>query len=112
MDARLGRKRHNSGYGKSKDVGPPQTHEYGAQGRTGPGARRERLGPPLSRGARDLETQAGSQAHPGFIDKRLASIESHLVNADALTKLHLLQEQKDLTDERLRVAKEIGRAHV
>jgi ribosomal protein L17 len=28
-----------------------------------------------------------------------------LVNADALTKLHLLQEQKDLTDERLRVAK-------
>ena len=27
------------------------------------------------------------------------------VNADALTKLHLLQEQKDLTDERLHVAK-------
>jgi ribosomal protein L17 len=35
----------------------------------------------------------------------LAAIENQLANADALTKLHLLQEQKDLTDERLRVAK-------
>jgi hypothetical protein len=39
------------------------------------------------------------------IDKRLAAIEGQLAGADALTKLHLLQEQKDLTDERSRVAK-------
>jgi hypothetical protein len=55
-----------------------------------------------------LETskpKRGRKRTPASIDKRLASIESQLVNADALTKLHLLQEQKDLTDERLRVAK-------
>src|SRR6202012_4383276 len=39
------------------------------------------------------------------IHKRLVAIDAQLVIADALTKLHLLQEQKDLTDERLRVAK-------
>src|ERR1700678_757913 len=55
-----------------------------------------------------LETskpKRGRKRTPASIDKRLGSIENQLVNADALTKLHLLQEQKDLTDERLRVAK-------
>jgi ribosomal protein L17 len=55
-----------------------------------------------------LETskpKRGRKRTPASIDKRLGSIEDQLVNADALTKLHLLQEQKDLTDERLRVAK-------
>ena len=37
------------------------------------------------------------------IDRRLAAIESQLAGADALTRLHLLQEQKDLLDERSRV---------
>src|ERR1700728_1565364 len=53
-----------------------------------------------------LETskpKRGRKRTPASIDKRLATIESQLATADALTKLHLLQEQKDLTDERLRV---------
>jgi ribosomal protein L17 len=33
----------------------------------------------------------------------LGTIESQLAGADALTRLHLLQEQKDLMDERSRV---------
>jgi hypothetical protein len=37
------------------------------------------------------------------MDKRLAAIERELSSTDALTKLHLLQEQKDLTTERSRV---------
>ena len=37
------------------------------------------------------------------IDKRLGTIEAQLAGADALTRLHLLQEQKDLLDERSRV---------
>ena len=55
-----------------------------------------------------LETskpKRGRKRTPASIDKRLAAIDAQLANADALTKLHLLQEQKDLTDERLRVAK-------
>ena len=47
----------------------------------------------------------GRKRTPASIDKRLAAIEAQLANADVLTKLHLLQEQKDLIDERLRVAK-------
>jgi hypothetical protein len=55
-----------------------------------------------------LETtkpKRGRKRTPASIDKRLAAIESQLATADALTKLHLLQEQKDLTDERSRVDK-------
>jgi len=55
-----------------------------------------------------LETskpKRGRKRTPASIDKRLAAIETQLGSADALNKLHLLQEQKDLTDERLRVAK-------
>jgi hypothetical protein len=37
------------------------------------------------------------------IDKRLGTIDAQLAGADALTRLHLLQEQKDLLDERSRV---------
>jgi hypothetical protein len=53
-----------------------------------------------------LETskpKRGRKRTPASIDRRLAAIETQLANADALSKLHLLQEQKDLTDERSRV---------
>jgi hypothetical protein len=55
-----------------------------------------------------LETskpKRGRKRTPASIDKRLAAIDTQIGNADALNKLHLLQEQKDLTDERQRVAK-------
>ena len=53
-----------------------------------------------------LETskpKRGRKRTPASIDRRLAAIDSQLGNADALTRLHLLQEQKDLLDERSRV---------
>ena len=53
-----------------------------------------------------LETtkpKRGRKRTPASIDKRLATIDSQLPDADALTRLHLLQEQKDLLDERSRV---------
>ena len=52
-----------------------------------------------------LETskpKRGRKRTPASIDRRLAAIESQLAGADALTRLHLLQEQKDLLDERSR----------
>ncbi len=52
-----------------------------------------------------LETskpKRGRKRTPASIDRRLGSIETQLVGADALTRLHLLQEQKDLLDERSR----------
>lgn len=54
-----------------------------------------------------LETskpKRGRKRTPASIDKRLATIAIQLSTSDALTKLHLLQEQKDLNDERSRVA--------
>jgi hypothetical protein len=53
-----------------------------------------------------LETskpKRGRKRTPASMDKRLAAIERELSSTDALTKLHLLQEQKDLTTERSRV---------
>jgi hypothetical protein len=53
-----------------------------------------------------LETskpKRGRKRTPASIDKRLVTIESQLPDADALTRLHLLQEQKDLMEERSRV---------
>jgi hypothetical protein len=53
-----------------------------------------------------LETskpKRGRKRTPASIDKRLGSIENQLASADALTRLHLLQEQKDLLEERSRV---------
>ncbi len=53
-----------------------------------------------------LETskpKRGRKRTPASIDRRLAAIEIQLATADALSKLHLLQEQKNLTDERSRV---------
>src|SRR5215469_4570636 len=53
-----------------------------------------------------LETskpRRGRKRTAASIDKRLGTIESQLAGADALTRLHLLQEQKDLLDERSRV---------
>jgi hypothetical protein len=54
-----------------------------------------------------LETskpKRGRKRTPASIDRRLTAIENQLAEADALTKLHLLQERKDLSDERSRVA--------
>ena len=53
-----------------------------------------------------LETskpRRGRKRTAASIDKRLGTIDSQLAGADALTRLHLLQEQKDLLDERSRV---------
>ncbi len=53
-----------------------------------------------------LETskpKRGRKRTPASIDKRLGTIENQLATADALTRLHLLQEQKDLMEERSRV---------
>jgi hypothetical protein len=54
-----------------------------------------------------LETskpKRGRKRTPASIDRRLGAIEAQLASADPLSKLHLLQEQKDLNDERTRVA--------
>jgi len=54
-----------------------------------------------------LETskpKRGRKRTPASIDRRLVAIETQLSGADALSKLHLLQEQKDLNDERTPVA--------
>jgi hypothetical protein len=53
-----------------------------------------------------LETskpKRGRKRTPASIDRRLAAIDNQLATADALSKLHLLQEQKNLNDERSRV---------
>jgi ribosomal protein L17 len=53
-----------------------------------------------------LETskpKRGRKRTPASIDKRLTAIDNQLATADPLSKLHLLQEQKDLNDERSRV---------
>ena len=53
-----------------------------------------------------LETskpKRGRKRTPASIDKRLGTIDGQLAGADALTRLHLLQEQTDLLDERSRV---------
>ena len=53
-----------------------------------------------------LETskpKRGRKRTPASIDKRLGTIDAQLAGADALTRLHLLQQQKDLMEERSRV---------
>jgi len=58
----------------------------------------------LARGrAETSKPKRGRKRTPASIDRRLAAIDSQLAAADALTRLHLLQEQKDLLDERSRV---------
>jgi hypothetical protein len=42
----------------------------------------------------------GRKRTPATIDKRLAQIETQLAEAEALARLHLLQQKKDLEDER------------
>ena len=101
----MSRKRHNGCHGKSKNAGPSQTDEYGPQSRTGPGRAESASVRHYLEALETSKPKRGRKRTPASIDKRLGSIEDQLVNADALTKLHLLQEQKDLTDERLRVAK-------
>jgi hypothetical protein len=44
----------------------------------------------------------GRKRTPASIDRKLAAIETELASADPLSRLHLLQEKKDLQDERLR----------
>jgi len=46
----------------------------------------------------------GRRRTPASIEKKLASIESEVATADPLTRLHLLQEQKDLQEELARAA--------
>ena len=46
---------------------------------------------------------SGAQAHARLHRPPVGAIDSQLAGADALTRLHLLQEQKDLLDERSRV---------
>jgi uncharacterized protein YicC (UPF0701 family) len=41
----------------------------------------------------------GRRRTPATITKRLSAIESELASADPLTRLHLIQQKKDLTDE-------------
>ena len=88
---------------KRKDSGSSQAHEHGhkaalARGRAESATVRHYL--------EALETskpKRGRKRTPASIDRRLAAIDSQLAGADALTRLHLLQEQKDLLDERSRV---------
>ncbi|MGP8060227.1 MAG: hypothetical protein ACLP9C_11390 [Acidimicrobiales bacterium] len=54
-----------------------------------------------------LETsrpRRGRRRTPASITKRLTAVETELASADPLTRLHLLQEQKDLQDELARSA--------
>ncbi len=41
----------------------------------------------------------GRRRTPASIEKKLAAIEAELAGADPLTRLHLLQEKKDLQEE-------------
>jgi hypothetical protein len=41
----------------------------------------------------------GRRRTPDSISKRLAAIEAELATADPLTRLHLIQQKKDLSDE-------------
>ncbi len=41
----------------------------------------------------------GRRRTPASISKRLAAIDTELATADPLTRLHLIQQKKDLTDE-------------
>jgi hypothetical protein len=41
----------------------------------------------------------GRRRTPASIDRRLKTIDGQLANADPMTRLHLLQEQKDLLEE-------------
>ena len=45
----------------------------------------------------------GRKRTASSIDRKLASIDEQLATADPLTRLHLLQEQKDLAEERSRM---------
>ena len=44
----------------------------------------------------------GRKRTTASIDRKLASIDTELATADPLSRLHLLQEKKDLQDERTR----------
>ena len=95
--------RHNAEMPKAKTPTPRKPMSTGhkaalAQGRAESASVRHYL--------EALETskpKRGRKRTPASIDRRLTVIDNQLAEADALTKLHLLQEQKDLTDERLRV---------
>lgn len=47
----------------------------------------------------------GRKRTPESIDRKLASVEEKLQSADSLSRLHLIQERKDLQIERERLAK-------
>jgi hypothetical protein len=54
-------------------------------------------------GVESSKPKRGRRRTAASIDKKLASIETELNNAEPLTRLHLLQEMKDLQDERLTI---------
>ena len=45
----------------------------------------------------------GRKRTPASIDRKIAQLEGQLATAEPLTRLHMLQEIKDLKDERARV---------
>jgi hypothetical protein len=94
---------HNGCMAKAKTVAPRKPMSTGhkaalARGRAESASVRHYL--------EALETskpKRGRKRTPASIDKRLTAIDNQLATADPLSKLHLLQEQKDLNDERSRV---------
>lgn len=45
----------------------------------------------------------GRKRTPASVDRKLAAIEAQLATADPLSRLHLLQDKKDLIEERARM---------
>lgn len=96
---------HNGAMAKARTAAPRKPMSTGhkaalAQGRAESATVRHYL--------EALETskpKRGRKRTPASIDRRLAAIENQINAADAFAKLHLLQEQKDLADERARIAK-------
>ena len=88
---------------KGKDFGSAQAHEHRPQGRAGSGRAESATVRHYLEALETSKPRRGRKRTAASIDKRLGTIDAQLAGADALTRLHLLQEQKDLLDERSRV---------
>ena len=87
-------------HGKPKDESPAQVDEQRAQGRPGQGPRGGPRRPPLPRGTGVLRARAAAAGGPPTsIEKKLTAIDAQLAEAEPLTRLHLIQEKKDLEEE-------------
>src|SRR6202034_494762 len=96
--------RHNGAMAKAKTPAPRRPMSTGhkaalARGRGESASVRHYL-----QALATSKPERGRERTPASIDKRMTAIEAQLATADALTKLHLLQELKNLVDERSRVA--------